>query len=112
MPFFKVTTNQKLSKQNKNWLLNAMHKLVAEELGKPDKYIMTAISCDVDMRFGDAQDETAFVEFKSIGLPDTKQLSAAICKLLEQEIAIPPHRVYIEFTDEPRNMFGYNGTTF
>ncbi len=112
MPFFKISTSKTLTGETKNTAIKAMHKLVAKELGKPDKFIMTAIQAEMVMHFGETDDAAAFVEFKSIGLPDTKKLAAAICDLVQQYLDLPPDRVYIEFTDEPRDKFGYNGTTF
>lgn len=112
MPYFKITTNRNVNAKIRKWLFYNMRELVVKELGKPKAYIMTAIDSGIPMQFDDSEDNLAFVEFKSIGLPDTNQLSAAICDLIESELGILPDRVYIEFTDEPRNMFAHNGTTF
>jgi len=112
MPYFKITTNREVNAKTRKWLFYAMRQLVIDELGKPSNYIMTAIDGGIPMQFADSEDHLAFVEFKSIGLPDTKKLSEAICNLIEGELNIPSQRVYIEFTDEPRNMFGHNKTTF
>ena len=56
----------------------------------------------------------AYLELKSIGLPGdrTKALSADLCQLISTELAIAPDRIYIEFHDAPRNMWGWNGSTF
>lgn len=112
MPYFAITTNKRASGEQKDETLKAMHKLVAKELGKPDQYIMTAIKDQVSMHFGNADEPLAFVEFKSIGLPDTQKLSATICDFIYEHLQIDLDRIYIEFTDEPRNMFGYNRKTF
>ncbi len=112
MPFFKISTSIAITGEQKNTVIKAMHKLVVSELNKPDKFVMTAIQDEVVMHFGEADEPAAFVEFKSIGLPDTKKLSAAICDLINEHLDLSPDRVYIEFVDEPRDKFGYNGTTF
>lgn len=112
MPFFKITTNKMAAGEQKNETMKAMHQLVAHELGKPDKFIMTAIKDQVSMFFAASDEPLAFVEFKSIGLTDTKKLSAVICDFVHDHLQIDKDRIYIEFTDEPRDMFGYNRTTF
>ncbi len=112
MPYFKITMNQLLSGEQKNEALKTMHQLVVDELKKPDRFVMTAIEDSQAMHFGLSDDPVAFVEFKSIGLPATKNLSASICDLIKTRFDIEPDRVYIEFTDEPRDKFGHNRTTF
>lgn len=112
MPYFKISMTKLLSGEQKHEGMKSMHQLVVDELQKPDRFIMTAIEDSRSMHFGLSDDPLAFVEFKSIGLKDTKKLSAAICDLIEKQFEIEPNRVYIEFTDEPRNMFGHNRTTF
>ena len=54
------------------------------------------------------------LELKSIGLPQdrTTELSKALCKLVHDEFGVRPDRVYIEFADAPRTMWGWNGGTF
>ncbi|PLX23782.1 MAG: hypothetical protein C0599_03905 [Salinivirgaceae bacterium] len=112
MPYFKVTTNVAIQEPRMSKFLEDMHQFVVEELGKPEKYVMTAVDDQVAMRFGGSDAPLAFVEFKSIGLSDTKKLSTAICDLLRLKLNIPVDRTYIEFVDEPRDKFGYNRTTF
>lgn len=88
--------------------------VLMNELGKPEKFIMVAIEPVTDMLFSGSSDPAAFVELKSIGLPPEKitGLSATICTLLNEKLSLPPDRIYIEFTDSPGNMFGWNKGTF
>jgi phenylpyruvate tautomerase PptA (4-oxalocrotonate tautomerase family) len=64
--------------------------------------------------FGGDDRPLAYLELKSIGLPAdrTKALSAELCRLISTELEISPDRVYIEFHNAPRNMWGWNGSTF
>lgn len=112
MPYFKVTTNVAIQEPRMSKFLEDMQKFVVEELEKPEKYVMAAVDDQVAMQFGGSNAPLAFVEFKSIGLTDTKKLSTAICDLLRLKLNIPVDRIYIEFIDEPRDKFGYNRTTF
>jgi len=112
MPYLKIQTNKEID--DKGPLMKEMTGLLVELLGKPEKYIMIAVEPFTEMSFGGTDEPTAFVELKSIGLPSdvTSELSEAICKLINRQLAIPPDRIYIEFIDAPRNMFGWNGDTF
>ena len=65
------------------------------------------------MLFGGDNAPLAYLELKSIGLLEsqTNELSAMLCQLMH-DYAIPVDRVYIEFMDAPRKMWGWNGSTF
>ncbi len=56
----------------------------------------------------------AYIELKSIGLPKDKcsDFSKEICEFIEFELGISPDRVYIDFCDIDRKMFGWNKLTF
>ena len=67
------------------------------------------------LAMGGSSDAAAYVEFKSIGLAENAcaDQSAGICDLLlNRELAIPPSRVYIEYKNLERCLFGWNGATF
>ncbi|MFP4198933.1 MAG: phenylpyruvate tautomerase MIF-related protein [Halanaerobium sp.] len=112
MPYIKVQTNQKVEKKEK--LLKKLSAQMAEKLGKPESYIMTALEAEVKMTFGGSTEKTAFIEVKSIGLKEsmTEELSQIICSFAEKELGINKNRVYIEFADVPGSMWGWNGGTF
>lgn len=95
-------------------MLRAASALVAKELGKPENYVMTQFEQLQAMTFGGSDDHACFMQLKSIGLPEakTKALSAALSGFVEGELGIAPERVYIEFVDAPRTMWGFNGSTF
>lgn len=112
MPFIKIQTNQKVEKEEK--LLKKLSAEMADQIGKPESYIMTALTANLKMTFGGSTEKTAFVEVKSIGLKQsmTEELSQFICKFLEQELEIDQDRIYIEFVDAPGAMWGWDGGTF
>jgi phenylpyruvate tautomerase PptA (4-oxalocrotonate tautomerase family) len=87
---------------------------MAEQLGKPESYIMTALETELKMTFGGSTEKTAFIEVKSIGLKQsmTEELSQFICEFIEQELEIDQERIYIEFADAPGSMWGWDGGTF
>ena len=114
MPLLKIQTNQAMEQAQQNQLLSDASRLVASELGKPEKYVMVAIEPPVPMSFAGNTEPAAYLELKSIGLPESKTegLSNALCTLMENATGIGKERVYIEFADAPRAMWGWNGGTF
>jgi len=112
MPYLKLQTNTRID--DEALLIKDITALLSTILGKPEKFIMIAVEPEIQIHFGGSDEPAAFVELKSIGLPAeiTPKLSLAVCTLLEEQLEIPADRVYIEFSDAQRNMFGWNKGTF
>ena len=106
MPYLKIQTNQTVTPDQAQALITKASELVANELGKPEKYVMVALSPPVPMVFAGTDAPTAYLELKSIGLPSSRtgDLSQALCGLIENDLAISKNRVYIELADAPRAM--------
>ena len=114
MPFLKIQTNQALPDSSATALAGKASSLVAEQLGKPESYVMTSVENNPAMTFAGTNAPLAFLELKSIGLPDsaTADASRVLCELVSSETGIDPARIYIEFSDAPRKMWGWNSGTF
>lgn len=114
MPYVKIQSNTHLNEQQAKDLLAKVSRLTARELGKPESYVMVALEPVTSMMFAGSDEPLAYLELKSIGLPDSKtaQLSEALCGVMEDSLGISKDRVYIEFADAPRKMWGWNGGTF
>jgi phenylpyruvate tautomerase len=114
MPYLKIQTNEALAAEQTAALLPRASRLVAELLGKPERYVMVAMVADTPMLFAGGDAPAAYLELKSIGLPEslTGKLSAGLCSLMHEALGIDPERVYIEFHDAARAMWGWNGGTF
>ena len=114
MPYFKIETNRQIEETVRHTLLKTTSAFMAELIGKPESYVMVQIVPDAPLIFGGESDPAAFVQLKSIGLPEDRcgELSEKICSFLDQEFKIPKDRVFIEFKDVQRNLFGWNGKTF
>jgi phenylpyruvate tautomerase PptA (4-oxalocrotonate tautomerase family) len=112
MPYLKIKTNKTLNDGGK--LAANLSKLVAEILKKPEKYVMIDVEDQRTMLFGGSDDPLIYCELKSIGLPrqQTSDLSGILAGFLTQATHVPAHRIYIEFADAPRNMWGWDGGTF
>jgi phenylpyruvate tautomerase len=114
VPYLSIQTNVELPEAKRDALLKAASRLLAEQLGKPEEYVMAAIGPESQMILAGSSAPTAFLSVKSIGLPDgnLKPLSAALCKLLMAHAGIPADRIYIEFMDVKAKYWGYDGGTF
>jgi phenylpyruvate tautomerase len=112
MPFIRIHTNIQVSESSE--VLKKLSSLAAEKIGKPEAYVMTALSDQASMNFGGSDEPLAFIECKSIGLGETqtKGLSASLCSFCEKEMGIPQSRVYIEFAGAKGSMWGWKGGTF
>ena len=114
MPFLRIQTNHKLTDEAAAALAARASALVAEQLGKPERYVMVSVEHNPAMQFAGSTDPLAYLELKSIGLPEslTAEASRALCGMLAESTGIEPERIYIEFTDAPRKMWGWNSDTF
>lgn len=114
MPLLKLQTNSVMDADKQNALASKASQHVAGMLGKPERYVMVSIEHNPAMLFGGSDDPLAYLELKSIGLPESKtaELSQGLAKLLGEELGLPAERIYIEFADAPRSMWGWNGGTF
>jgi phenylpyruvate tautomerase len=114
MPYLKLTTNAALSCHNPQELLGSLSRLMAQETGKPERYVLVEAKENKAMLFAGSDEPLAYLECKSIGLSDNqaKSLSAAIARELADKLNIKGDRVYIEFSNCPGSFWGWNGSTF
>ena len=75
---------------------------------------MVSIQDQQTLSFGGSTEPCAYVEFKSLGLPTerTTELSEKLCALIEKTVGVPQARIYIEFSNPERSMWGWDGRTF
>lgn len=114
MPLLSVTTNQAIPEAERPRVLKLLSETVAQALGKPERYVMVSYRHNPDMLFAGDAAPLAYLELKSIGLPGdrTAALSAALSEAMTQQLGIAADRVYTEFADAERHMWGWNGGTF
>lgn len=114
MPYLSIQTNQAINEDKIDALLKKTSHAVAEILGKPESYVMTALQDNTPMSFAGNSDPAAYVQLKSLGLPEssTTDFSQAICSLVSSELGISADRIYIEFSGPDRHMWGWNNKTF
>ncbi|MBK1723875.1 phenylpyruvate tautomerase MIF-related protein [Thiocystis violacea] len=114
MPTLRITTNAQVPAAERADLLARASRTLAEMLGKPESYVMVVLEDGRDMLFAGTGEPAAYLELKSLGLPESKtaDYSGVLCGLLGETLGIPAGRVYIEFAAPPRHLFGWNGGTF
>ena len=114
MPTLRILTNVQIPADQRSALMADASRLLAETLGKPESYVMIMLEDGRDMRFAGTSAPAAYLEIKSLGLPESKtpEYSRALCDFISTAIGIPAERIYIEFATPPRHLFGWNGGTF
>jgi phenylpyruvate tautomerase PptA (4-oxalocrotonate tautomerase family) len=114
MPYFSIETSTKIDQMDVETLTHKASVFVAELLGKPEGYVMVALKHSTAMRFGGALDPAVMVNLYSIGLPKGRcaEFSKKICAFVQEALGVPPARVFIDFRDLERSMFGWNSKTF
>lgn len=114
MPLLKIQTNVIVPDGKRDALLKSISRTVAQQLGKPEQYMMVSLEAERPMVFAGTSEPAAFMDLKAIGLPSGKtgQLAALLCDLAKTELGVAKERVYINFTDVPANLWGWNGETF
>jgi len=114
MPLLSIHTNQSVTEDRQQALIKKASALVAQLLSKPERYVMVCMQHELPMIFAGNDDPCAYLELKSIGLPEdrTADISRALCELIVAEIDITGERIYIEFSNAARHLWGWNLSTF
>ena len=114
MPLLTVTTNRPRSPDERREAVRHLSRVVAEVLGKSERYVMVSLQCNPDMLFAGNDAPLALLRLNSIGLPHerTTELSATLTDAVTGLLGVAADRVYIEFCDAERHLWGWNGGTF
>jgi len=115
VPYLKVQTNRPPAPEQAAEFARRASREVAEALGKSENYVMVALEpAPLAMVFAGNDEPAAYLELKSIGLPEdrTAGLSERLCNLVEEALGVPAGRTYIEFADAARHLWGWNRRTF
>jgi len=112
MPLLQINTN--ISIKDTTALAKDASRIVAGMLGKPESYVMVIINAEAAMVFGGSENSTAHLKLKSLGLDESKtaDYSNHLCGFIQNTLGIAPARIYIEFSDPKRHMWGWNSGTF
>lgn len=113
MPYLSIQTNKPLLDEQQTALLGDASKIVASHLDKPESYVMTSLLPAVRMTFAGEDDPAAFVELRSIGIPDSKRnpLTAALTDLVAHSCGIKAGRIFVVLADIQARFWALNGAT-
>jgi phenylpyruvate tautomerase PptA (4-oxalocrotonate tautomerase family) len=112
MPYLSIQTNVEIA--DKQTLITEASKTLASALNKSEMYVMVAVRANVDMSFAASYEPCAYLELKSIALPEQRssEFSEIICSFIEKHLGIPSNRIYIEFATIERHLWGWDSRTF
>jgi len=112
MPLLHIRSNTTIS--DKKAVALAASKQTAQLLSKPENYVMVIVDDQQHLIFAGNDQPAAYLELKSINLPEsqTTELSSALCDFISEQLGIDNSRVYIEFSNAQRHMWGWSGATF
>jgi phenylpyruvate tautomerase len=114
MPLIKLQLTNGADRGLAEPLLKSISRMLAEETGKPEAYVMATLE-QADTLFAGISGPAAFADIRGIGGFDRKVnagVTKALCALLQEQLGIPPDRVYATFTDIPAENWGWNSRTF
>jgi len=117
MPTLIIKTNLPSLKDES---ISRLHKrgveILSEILGKSPQYIMVLVEHGMSLSFaGCLVTPCAYLEVKNVGelTPEvTNALSAGLSEECSSALGINPNRIYTEFQQSQRHMWGWNGSTF
>lgn len=114
MPYLKIQTNLQVDTETTQAFLQKASVTIAKLLNKPEKYVMLILQTEQPMLFAGTTGPVAYLELKSIGLPKdrTRVFSQTLCELVSEQLGITAERIYIEFADAQRALWGWNKGTF
>jgi phenylpyruvate tautomerase PptA (4-oxalocrotonate tautomerase family) len=116
MPLIEVDTSCELSDAGKKQtLVQALSRLTAEGIGKPEQYVMACVRDNVAMTMSAEAGPCALVTVKSIGGLNkavNQKLAERITQTLGDELGVPADRVYLTFAELASTHWAWKGRTF
>lgn len=113
MPLLRIQTNAPVLDEVRDRLLVGASQWIVRELNKPIEYVQVTFET-MPMMFAGSGQPSAFLELRALGFPHerSRELSSSLTTLVSSAIAVPASRVFINFVDVPRHLWGWNGSTF
>ena len=115
MPLIKLQMSASFSDAVKNDLACELSKICADILNKPESVVASIVEDDAIIAFGGKLQSSAYLEVKSIGGLNNDvntRMTKDICECIEKFTKIPGSRVYINYSDVPRDSWGWDSKTF
>ena len=116
MPLLQIYSSAKPgSDAERSQLMATLSSKLAQELGKPERYVMVGIAPRLDMSFAGSREPACYAELKNVGRLKKEQvehLSSLLCTTLSSGLGVAHDRIYIEFTNAEGALWGFDGGTF
>jgi phenylpyruvate tautomerase PptA (4-oxalocrotonate tautomerase family) len=112
MPLLKVQLTEELSSEKKVSMHTRLCEIVSDVFSKPAPYIMVIIEKS-DISMAGKCGKTSFIELRSIGGITEKNTAAfteMVTHYISNETGIPAERIFINFSDIPGSLWGWNGS--
>lgn len=110
MPMIKLNTSVEIPQE----LIGELSAIIAEIIGKPEKYVMVVVA-PADLMMSGTAEAAIYAEVKSIGglgAVVNHEITLKVCDMLNDRLGISAERIYITFADVAADHWGWNGSTF
>ena len=114
MPLMTIRSAAKIDDTAVSSMLSACSAKLAELLSQPEAYVMTLFERPVAMTMAGAGNPCCLVEVRSVvelSSDQTRAMAQAFCPLLAEHLGVPANRIFLNFTDFRKAMWGFNGST-
>ncbi|MCR4904716.1 MAG: hypothetical protein K6A33_01450 [Clostridiales bacterium] len=114
MPYIDISTNASLAPEK----IEALKAKIAASLassfpGKTENWLMVRVAGGETMFFAGSSAPCMMVDVSIFGAQSKanyQKMTAAVCRLAEDECGIPADRVYVKYTEY--DQWGWNGSNF
>lgn len=114
MPYIKLNTSAAVSEEKAEALKARFGKAIECFPGKTEQWLMVGIEDRQRLWFrGDNTADIAVLDVAllgSVGADASERMTAALCRILEEELNISPDRVYVKYSGFAN--WGWNGANF
>ncbi len=114
MPYIELKTTATVSAEKAEKLKAELGKAIECFPGKTERWLMLSVEGDKKMWFGgDNSSDSAMVDVCLLGNVDasaSEKMTAKICRIIEDELAIAQNRTYIKYSGYQN--WGFNGSNF
>lgn len=116
MPLAKIYTTEDFELSDFDKVSKSISGILSSVLKKSEDYIMCVYPKSHYQSFANnSLDPSIYVEIKNVGVlsPEvTSELTEKLTSILIENTEAPASRIYIEFQNSERHMWGWNGKTF
>ena len=116
MPLAKIYTTEDFELSDFDKVSKSISGILFSVLNKSEDYIMCVYPKSHYQSFANnSLDPSIYVEIKNVGVlsPEvTSELTEKLTSILIENTEAPASRIYIEFQNSERHMWGWNGKTF